>query len=91
MCIAGAIATGQLAVRTVVVRRSSAIPAVTFATKDAVAGATTIRSALLASETCFTLSTSVKRSGSTISTLLCESASSVVVPINRVAFWVATT
>ena len=45
VCIAGATTTGQLAVSTVVVSRSSAIPAETLARNDAVAGATTIASA----------------------------------------------
>ena len=70
MCIAGEMITGQVAVSTVVVKRSSAIPAATLARKDAVAGATTMRSADLARDTCLTLSTSVKRPGSTIWTLL---------------------
>ena len=91
MCMAGARITGQVAVNTVVVKRSSAIPADTFARKDAVAGATTIRSADFARATCFTPSTSVNRSGSITCTLLCERASSVVVPIKRVALSVATT
>ena len=91
VCIAGAITIGQVAVRTVVVRRSSAIPADTFAINEAVAGATTTRSADLASATCLTASTSEKRSGSTSTTLLCDRASKVAFPMNLVALLVATT
>ena len=91
VCMAGATITGQVAARTVVVRRSSAIPEVIFARNEAVAGATTTRSADLAKAMCFTWSTSVKRSGSTIEIGFPERASSVVLPMNLKALFVATT
>ena len=91
VCIAGATTTGHVAAKTVVVSRSSAIPALIFAMKDAVAGATTIRSADLAKAMCFTWSTSENRSGSTIEIGLPDSASRVVLPMNLKALLVATT
>ena len=91
VCMAGATITGHVAARTVVVSRSSAIPEVIFAKNDAVAGATTTRSADLAKAMCFTWSTSVNRSGSTIETGFPDSASRVVLPMNLKALFVATT
>ena len=82
---------GHVAARTVVVRRSSAIPVASFAMKDAVAGATTTNSADFEIAMCFTWSTSVNRSGSTIETGFPDSASRVVLPMNLNAFRVATT
>ena len=91
VCMAGATITGQVAASTVVVRRSSAIPDVIFAINDAVAGATTTRSADFAKAICFTWSTSVNRSGSTIDIGFPDSASRVVLPMNLKALLVATT
>ena len=91
VCIAGATTTGQVAARTVVVSKSSAIPEAIFARKDAVAGATTIRSADLATAMCFTCSTSVNRSGSTTEIEFPDRASRVLLPMNLKALFVATT
>ena len=89
--MAGARTTGHVAARTVVVSKSSAMPAASLAMNEAVAGATTINSADFEIAMCLTWSTSVKRSGSTIETGFPDSASKVVFPMNLNAFWVATT
>ena len=54
VCIAGAISTGQRAVSRVAVSRSSARPWAALASRSAVAGATTTRSACWPSRTCGT-------------------------------------
>src|SRR5690606_39625951 len=58
LCIAGATATGAVAARRVVPRRSSASPAVIFAMVFAVAGAMITNSAAWPSATCRTCATS---------------------------------
>src|SRR5690606_19726478 len=88
VCIAGAMTTGQRAVSRVEVSRSSARPDAARASRSAVAGATTTRSAPWPSATCGTCSTSSNTwsvAGSP------DSASQVGAPTKRSAAAVGTT
>src|SRR5690606_29425876 len=88
VCIAGAMTTGQRAVSRVEVSRSSARPDAARASRSAVAGATTTRSAPWPSATCGTCSTSSNTwsvAGSP------DSASHVGAPTKRSAAAVGTT
>ena len=88
VCIAGANTTGQWAVSRVVVSRSSASPAAARASRSAVAGATTTRSAVLPICTWGTRGTSDQTS---VETGLPDRASHVGAPTNRSAAAVGTT
>ena len=65
VCMAGAMTTGQRAVSSVLVSRSSARPCAARASRSAVAGATTTRSACWPRRTCGTSWTSVHTSVAT--------------------------
>ena len=88
VCIAGAKTTGQRAVSSVLVRRSSASPCAAFASRSAVAGATITRSACWPIRTWGTASTPVQTS---VGTALPESADQVAAPTNLSADSVGTT
>ena len=88
VCMAGANSTGQRAVSSVAVSRSSARPATARANRSAVAGATTTRSASWPIRTCGTSWTSSK---TPVCTGWPESASKVAAPMNRSADRVGTT
>ena len=88
VCIAGANTTGQRAVSSVVVSRSSACPWAARATRSAVAGATTTRSADCPIRTCGTSWTS---SQTPVCTGLPDSAAHVASPTKRSAASVGTT
>ena len=88
VCMAGAITTGHRAVSSVFVRRSSARPCAALASRLAVAGATTTRSACWPSRTCGTSWTSWKTS---VRTGRPDSASHVGAPTNFSAASVGTT
>ena len=88
VCIAGAITTGQRAVRRVLVSRSSASPWAAFAIRSAVAGATTTRSASWPIRTWGTSCTPVQTS---VATGLPDSAAQVGAPTNSRAAAVGTT
>src|SRR4051812_16693282 len=86
--MAGANRTGQRAVSSVLVSRSSARPWAAFASRSAVAGATTTRSALCPIRTCGTSWTSVQTS---VATGLPDRAAQVGAPTNVSALAVGTT
>ena len=86
--MAGAYSTGHLAVSSVAVSRSSAIPAAARAIRSAVAGATTTRSADWPSRTCGTSETPVHTSAVTGWP---DSAAQVASPTNRRESGVGTT
>ena len=88
VCIAGAITTGQRAVSRVLVSRSSARPWAALASRSAVAGATTTRSAVWPIRTCGTSCTDDQTSSATG---LPDSAAQVGAPTNRSAASVGTT
>ncbi len=88
VCMAGAKTTGHRAVSRVAVSRSSARPHAAFASRSAVAGATTTRSACCPIRTCGTWSTPVHTS---LATDLPESAAQVGAPTNSRAAAVGTT
>jgi hypothetical protein len=88
VCMAGAKSTGPPAIRSVLVRRSPACPVAARASRSAVAGATTIKSASCPSRTWFTRWTSSK---TLLLTGLPERASQVATPTNRVAASVGMT
>ena len=88
VCIAGATTMGHVATRQELVNRSSARPWARRASRSAVAGAMTMRSASWPSRTCCTLSTSSKTS---VLTGWCERASKVGAPTNLRAAGVGTT
>src|SRR4051812_38399374 len=88
VCIAGAKTTGQDAVSRVAVSRSSARPAAARASRSAVAGATTTRSAFWPMRTCATSGTSDHTS---VVTGLPDSASNVAAPTKWRAPGVGTT
>ena len=88
VCIAGAISTGQRAVSRVAVSRSSARPCAARASRSAVAGATTTRSACCPSLTCGTAGTSVN---TPVCTGCPDSASKVAAPTNSSADAVGST
>ena len=82
VCIAGAKTTGQRAVSRVLVSRSSARPWAARASRSAVAGATTTRSAAWPIRTCGTSWASVQTS---VETGLPDSAAQVAAPTNSSA------
>src|SRR5690606_5896274 len=88
VCMAGAYSTGQRAVSRVLVSRSSAMPTAARASRSAVAGATTTRSASCPIRTC---GTSYARDQTSSATGCPESASQVAAPTNRSAAAVGTT
>ncbi len=88
VCIAGANTTGQRAVSSVLVSRSSARPCAALASRSAVAGATTTRSADWPIRTCGTSSTEDQTE---VETGLCDSAAQVGAPTNSSAAAVGTT
>ncbi len=88
VCIAGAISTGQSAVSNTLVSRSSARPLAARASRSAVAGATTTRSACRPSLTC---GTSWASSNTVVCTGWPDSAAHVVSPTNSRALRVGTT
>ena len=88
VCIAGANTTGQRAVRSVLVSRSSARPWAALASRSAVAGATKTRSALWPRRTCGTSATPDQTSVVTGSP---ERAAQVGSPTKRNASRVGTT
>ena len=88
VCIAGANTTGQRAVSSVLVSRSSASPWAAFAIRSAVAGATTTSSASWPIRTCGTSWTSAHTS---VLTGLPDSAAHVGAPTNSSAAAVGTT
>ena len=88
VCIAGANTTGQRAVSRVLVSRSSARPWAALASRSAVAGATTTRSASLPIRTCGTSWTSDQTS---VVTGCPDSAAQVAAPTKRSADPVGTT
>jgi hypothetical protein len=88
VCIAGTKTTGQDAVSRVAVSRSSARPVAARASRSAVAGATTTRSACCPMRTCATSGTSDQTS---VVTGLPESASKVAAPTKFRAPGVGTT
>ncbi len=87
-CIAGAKTTGHVAVSSVFVSRSSAIPWAARARMSAVAGATTTSSAARPIRTC---GTSCASSQTSVATGRPESAAQVGAPTNRSAEAVGTT
>ena len=88
VCMAGAYRTGHLAVSSVAVSRSPAIPAAARAIRSAVAGATRTRSADCPSRTCGTSATPVQAS---VVTGWPDSAAQVASPTKRSASGVGTT
>ena len=88
VCIAGASRIGQRAVSSVFVSRSSACPVAALASRSAVAGATTTRSASLPIRTCGTSWTSSQTS---VVTGRPDSAAQVGAPTNCSADAVGTT
>ena len=88
VCIAGAMTTGQRAVSRTVVSRSSACPVAARASRSAVAGATTTRSACCPIRTC---GTSVMSDQTSVCTGLPDSADHVGAPTKRSAASVGTT
>ena len=88
VCIAGTISTGQRAVSSVPVSRSSAIPWAARASRSAVAGATTTRSAVWPILTCGTAGTS---ENTPVATGWPDSASKVAAPTKFSAASVGTT
>jgi len=81
VCMAGAKRTGPRAMSRVLVSRSLACPEAARASRSAVAGATTMRSASCPSRTWLTFSTSSKTE---LETGLPDNASQVATPTNRV-------
>ena len=88
VCIAGANTTGHRAVSSVLVSRSSARPCAALASRSAVAGATTTRSADWPIRTC---GTSWTFSHTSVATGLPDSADQVGAPTNCSAAAVGTT
>ena len=88
VCMAGARTTGHVAVSSTLPSRSGAIPAAVRASRSAVAGATTTRSARRPSRTWFTSSTA---SNVSVRTGRPERASHVAAPTNSRALAVGTT
>ena len=88
VCMAGARSTGQVAVSSVLVSRSSARPCAARASRSAVAGATTTRSAVRPMATCGTSCASLHTS---VTTGWPDSADHVGSPTKRSAASVGTT
>ena len=88
VCMAGAITTGHRAVSSTVVSRSFACPVAARASRSAVAGATTTRSASWPIRTC---GTAVMSDHTSVCTGLPDNADQVAAPTKFSAAWVGTT